>query len=61
MALAVQGVVGNAVDGSGLGALQSVASRLRFDVLPNSTVALRQERVSIIADREGKHEDKIAQ
>ena len=43
MALAAQGVVGNAVVGSGLGASQPVASRLRFDVLPNSTVALRQE------------------
>lgn len=61
MALAAQGVVGNAVVGSGLGALQPVASRLRFDVLPNSTVALRQERVGIVADSEGKFEDNFAQ
>ena len=61
MALAAQGVVGNAVDGTGVGALQPVASRLRFDVLPNSTVALRQERVGIVADSEGKFEDNFAQ
>ena len=61
MVRAAQGVVVNAVDGSGLGALKPVASRLRFDVLPNSTVALRQERVGIVADSEGKFEDNFAQ
>ena len=61
MALAAQGVVRNAVDGTGLGALQPVASRLGLYVLPNSTVALRQERGSIVADREGICEDNFAQ
>ena len=61
MALAAQGVVRNAVDRTGLGALQPVASRLGLYVLPNSTVALRQERVGIVADSEGKFEDNFAQ
>ena len=61
MAYTAHGVVSNAVDGSGQGALQPVAPRLRFDVLPNSTVSLRQERVSIVADREGKCQDNFAQ
>ena len=61
MVRAAQGVVVNAVDGSGLGALKPVASRLRFDVLSSNTVAFRQERVSIVADREGKCQDNFAQ
>ena len=61
MALTALGVVGNAVGGSDLGALKSVASRRRFDVLSNSTVALRQDTASIVADRERKCEDNFPQ
>ena len=61
MALTALGVVGNAVGGSDLGALKSVASRRRFDVLSNNTVALRQDTASIVADRERKCEHNFPQ